>query len=99
MNKNAYITQSISTNDIILSDEVLRLSGPMTENIHGIWTTPGTSEEGTWDEKHVEIVKRYSYPISYEELLGGKRKYNRQPDMQTLMLMWNSYFTIQKTGK
>lgn len=97
MKKNAYIPQPISTENIVLSEEILQLSELIAENVHDLWSASRIAEGWTWGEKRDEEMKQHPCLIPYDELPESEKEYDRQTSMQTLKLIQKLGFTIQKS--
>lgn len=97
MKKNVYIPQPISTENIVLSEEILQLSELIAENVHDLWSASRIAEGWTWGEKRDEEMKQHPCLIPYDELPESEKEYDRQTSMQTLKLIQKLGFTIQKS--
>lgn len=97
MKKNVYIPQPISTENIVLSEEILQLSELIAENVHDLWSASRIAEGWTWGEKRDEEMNQHPCLIPYNELPESEKEYDRQTSMQTLKLIQKLGFTIQKS--
>lgn len=94
--KVTYIPQPISTEDIELSKDILKLSEQIAENVHEVWAASRMSEGWTYGKERNDALKQHPCLIPYDELPETEKDYDRNTAMQTLKLIQKLGYTIKK---
>lgn len=91
-----YIPQPLSTDDVVLSPELLELSESIARNVHEVWAQGRMTEGWTYGENRDDINKRHPGLVPYEQLSEGEKDYDRNTAVETLKLVTKLGFTIEK---
>ena len=94
--KVTYIPQPISTEDVELSKDILKLSEQIAENVHEVWAASRMSEGWTYGNERNDALKQHPCLIPYDELPETEKDYDRNTAMQTLKLIQKLGYTIKK---
>jgi len=94
--KVTYIPQPISTEDVELSKDILKLSEQIAENVHEVWAASRMSEGWTYGKERNDALKQHPCLIPYDELPETEKDYDRNTAMQTLKLIQKLGYTIKK---
>jgi len=70
--KVTYIPQPISTEDVELSKDILKLSEQIAENVHEVWAASRMSEGWTYGKERNDALKQHPCLIPYDELRNRK---------------------------
>ena len=94
--KVTYKPQPISTEDVELSKDILKLSEQIAENVHEVWAASRMSEGWTYGKERNDALKQHPCLIPYDELPETEKDYDRNTAMQTLKLIQKLGYTIKK---
>lgn len=94
--KTTYVPQPISTENVVLSKDILELSELIAENVHEVWAASRMSEGWTYGKKRNDALKQHPCLIPYDELPEIEKDYDRNTAMQTLKLIQKLGYTIKK---
>ena len=91
-----YIPEPIDTSDIVLSDNLLKLTEMIAKNVHDVWAA-GRMEEG-WTYGPVKDGEKKETPllVPYEDLDDSEKKYDRDTAVETLKLITKLGYQIRK---
>lgn len=86
MEKN-YRPTPIDTRDVILPEDLLKLTERIAENVHDVWAV-GRMAEG-WTYGPVKDAEKKTTPllVPYRELPESEKEYDRNTALETLKLI------------
>lgn len=91
-----YTPQPISTDDVKLSDDIIKLSEQIAENVHEVWAASRLAEGWTYGAERNDSLKQHPCLVPYNELPEIEKEYDRNTAMQTLKLIKKLGFDIIK---
>lgn len=91
-----YTPQPISTDDVKLSDDIIKLSEQIAENVHEVWAASRLAEGWTYGTERNDRLKQHPCLVPYNELPEIEKEYDRNTAMQTLRLIKKLGFDIIK---
>ena len=94
--KTTYIPKPVSTEDVELSKNILKLSELIAKNVHEVWADSRMSEGWTYGKERNDALKQHPCLIPYDELPEIEKDYDRNTAMQTLKLIQKLGYTIKK---
>ena len=94
--KTTYILKPVSTEDVELSKNILKLSELIAKNVHEVWADSRMSEGWTYGKERNDALKQHPCLIPYDELPEIEKDYDRNTAMQTLKLIQKLGYTIKK---
>lgn len=94
--KVEYIPQPISTDDIVLSAEIMDLSEKIAKNVHEVWAKSRMSEGWTYGPVRDDIKKQHPCLVPYENLSEIEKEYDRNTSQETLKLIMKLGLKIEK---
>lgn len=91
-----YTPKPINTDDVELSEELLKLTEKLAENTHEVWAVGRISEGWSYGEKRDDINKQTPCLVPYEELDESEKEYDRKTALETLKLIVKLGYKIIK---
>lgn len=82
--------------EIPLTDEIIKLSNIIAENVHEIWAKARMEEGWRYGELQNEKMKTHPCLIPYNELPESEKAYDRNTALNTLKLLIKLGFKIEK---
>lgn len=93
-----YRPESVDTQDVILSEELLELTELVAKNVHDVWASARIAEGWTYGGKRDEDKKVTPCLVPYEELPEAEKEYDRHTAMETVKLLLKlGYDIVKKT--
>lgn len=91
-----YTPKPISTDDVKLPDDIIKLSEQIAENVHEVWAASRLAEGWTYGAERNDSLKQHPCLVPYNELPEIEKEYDRNTAMQTLKLIKKLGFDIIK---
>ena len=91
-----YTPKPINTDDVELSEELLKLTEKLAENTHEVWAAGRISEGWSYGEERDDINKQTPCLVPYEELDESEKEYDRKTALETLKLIEKLGYKIIK---
>lgn len=91
-----YKPNPIDTNDIVLSDDLLKLTEKIAENVHEVWAKSRVEEGWSYGTERNDKEKTTPCLVPYSELPEEEKAYDRNTAMGTLKLIIAMGYTIEK---
>ena len=91
-----YTPNPISTKDVTLSPEIMKLSEKLSENVHEVWAQSRISEGWTYGPVRDDTKKQHPCLVPYEELPEIEKEYDRHTSQETLKVIMKLGFRIEK---
>lgn len=91
-----YNPNPIDTSDIILSDDILKLSETLAKNVHEVWAKNRLNEGWKYGEKRDDELKTHPCLVSYEDLPEEEKEYDRATLQETLKVLIKLGYKIEK---
>lgn len=82
-----YTPNPINTSDVVLSDELLKLTERIAENVHEVWAKGRIADGWTYGEQRDDTKKQTPCLVPYNELTESEKEYDRNTAMETLKLI------------
>lgn len=93
----AYDPNPIETSDIELSEELLKLTEKLAENVHDVWAVGRINEEGwTYGEKRDDSKKQSPCLVPYSDLPDSEKEYDRNTALTTIKAILALNYKIVK---
>lgn len=91
-----YKPTPIDTSNIVLPEQLLKLTEKIAENVHDVWAA-GRIAEG-WVYGPVKNTERKETPclVPYSELPDSEKEYDRRTAFETLRLIVKLGYTIEE---
>ncbi len=94
-----FVPDPIDTSDIKLSEDVLRLTEVIAENVHNIWAKERISEGWTYGESRDDGCKTTPCLVPYNELSESEKDYDRNTAIEVVKVMIKLGYRIEKKNK
>ena len=96
MNENGYVPMPSDLTGVVLTDDLVRLTEILAENVHDVWSQ-GRMKEG-WRYGEVKDEKKKLTPclVSYNELPESENDFDRNTALETIKFIINAGFEITK---
>lgn len=91
-----YKPNPIITDGIELSEEIMKLSERIAENVHDVWAASRMAEGWSWGEERNDALKQHPCLVPYNELPESEKEYDRKTSIETLKLIQKLGFIILK---
>ncbi|MDR0302835.1 MAG: hypothetical protein LBI04_11070 [Treponema sp.] len=91
-----YKPHPIDTSHIQLSDDIMALSEKLAKNIHEVWSAGRIAEGWTFGKSRDDKLKQHPCLVPYEDLSESEKDYDRATAMETLRVIINFGYAIQK---
>ncbi|MCM1060690.1 MAG: RyR domain-containing protein [Eubacterium sp.] len=88
----------IDTSDIKLSDDVVRLTEMIAENVHNIWAKGRISEGWVYGEVRDDTRKTTPCLVPYDELPESEKDYDRNTAIETVKVIIKLGYRIEKNN-
>lgn len=94
-----YTPKPLDTSNIILDDELLRLTEQLAENVHEVWSQSRIAEGWTYGSERNTAAKTTPCLVPYSELPDIEKQYDRNTALSTLKLIIAMGYKIEKDDK
>lgn len=91
-----YKPNPIITDGIELSEEIMKLSERIAENVHDVWAASRMAEGWSWGKERNDALKQHPCLVPYNELPESEKEYDRKTSIETLELIQKLGFIILK---
>lgn len=91
-----YKPNPVITDDIELSEEIMKLSEHIAANVHDVWAASRMAEGWSWGEERNDTLKHHPCLVPYNELPESEKEYDRKTSIETLKLIQKLGFVILK---
>lgn len=91
-----YKPNPIITDGIELSEEIMKLSERIAENVHDVWAASRIAEGWSWGKERNDALKQHPCLVPYNELPESEKEYDRKTSIETLKLIQKLGFIILK---
>lgn len=91
-----YKPNPIITDGIELSEEIMKLSERIAENVHDVWAASRMAEGWSWGKERSDALKQHPCLVPYNELPESEKEYDRKTSIETLKLIQKLGFIILK---
>ncbi len=89
-----YTPHPISTKDVTLSPEIMKLSEKIAENVHEVWAQSRMDEGWTYGPVRDDTKKEHPCLVPYNELPEIEKEYDRHTSQETLKVIMKLEFNI-----
>lgn len=91
-----YNPNPIDTSDIELSEELLKLTEKLAENVHDVWAIGRINEGWTYGEKRNDELKQSPCLIHYSELPESEKEFDRSTALNTIKAIIALGYSVSK---
>lgn len=91
-----YDPKPLNTDDVVLSDDLIKLTDKIAENVHDIWARGRLDEGWTYGEEKNSEKMTTPLLIPYDELSESEKEYDRKTAMETLKMIIKLGYKIDK---
>ena len=91
-----YTPKPVDTSKIELTDELIKLTEIIAENVHEVWAQQRIQQGWTYGEKRDGDKKTTPCLVPYSELSEEEKDYDRNTAMETLKLIVALGYEIKK---
>lgn len=82
-----YKPAPIDTSDIVLSDDLLKLTEKIAENVHDIWAEGRIKEGWTYGAVRNDAKKETPCLVPYDDLPENEKDFDRNTALETIKLI------------
>ena len=90
-----YKPKPADTENIMIPEEILRLTEQIASNVHDVWARGRMAEGWTYGKEPDPEKKTTPLLVPYEELSESEKDYDRQTALQTIRLILKLGYEIQ----
>ena len=98
-NETTYQPAPIDTADVHLSEELLKLTEKIAENVHEVWAQGRIKEGWIYGDKKDPEKKTTPFLVPYDKLPESEKEYDRNTALQTLKLVTKLGYDIVSRGE
>lgn len=91
-----YTPEPVDTNDVELSEDLMRLTERIAENVHDVWAQGRMAEGWTYGPVKDPEKKETNLLVPYDELPESEKDYDRNTALETLKLIIKLGYSITK---
>lgn len=91
-----YIPKPIETSDIVLDENLSKLTEQMAKNTHENWAKRRISEGWKYGEKRDDLKKETPCLVAYEDLPESEKEYDRITSQETIKFIIKLGYKIEK---
>ena len=91
-----YTPHPEDTSDVKLSEDLLKLTEKIAENVHEVWSEGRISDGWTWGEGRDDAKRQTPCLVPYSELPEREKDFDRMTAMETLKLIIKLGYEIRK---
>lgn len=91
-----YTPEPVDTNDVELSEDLMRLTERIAENVHDVWAQGRIAEGWTYGPVKDPEKKETNLLVPYGELPESEKDYDRNTALETLKLIIKLGYSITK---
>lgn len=91
-----YKPKPVDTSDVLLDEELLKLTEEIAKNVHDVWAVGRINEGWVYGEVKDNANKTTPCLVEYEELSESEKEYDRNTALETLKLIVKLGYEIKK---
>lgn len=91
-----YKPNPINTDDVVLSEDLTKLTEAIAENVHEVWAKGRVESGWKYGETRNDEKKETPCLVSYSELTEEEKQYDRNTAMETIKLIVKLGYKIEK---
>ena len=91
-----YKPKPVDTSDVLLDEELLKLTEEIAKNVHDVWAVGRINEGWVYGEVKDNTNKTTPCLVEYEELSESEKEYDRNTALETLKLIVKLGYEIKK---
>lgn len=91
-----YKPEPIDTSDVVLSEELKKLTELIAENVHNVWAASRLAEGWKYGEVKDSTAMTNPCLVEYSKLPDSEKEYDRNTAMETLKLVVKLGYSIEK---
>lgn len=84
---NEYTPVPVDTSDVILPEDLNRLTELLAENVHDVWSERKIDEGWTYGDQRDDNLKKHPSLVPYDCLPESEKDYDRRTSQKTLKLI------------
>ncbi len=94
-----YTPKPIDTSDVVLSEDILKLSEKLSRNTHEVWAAGRVKDGWTYGKERDDQKKQTPCLVPYDELPESEKDFDRRTAMETLKMIQKLGYKIVKVKK
>ena len=91
-----YKPNPIDTSDVVLGEEINRLSEELAKNTHEVWAAARMRDGWVYGKTRNDEKKEHPCLVPYEELPESEKEYDRATSLETLKVILKLGYTVEK---
>lgn len=91
-----YQPNPINTDDVVLKEELLKLTEQIAENVHEVWAKGRIADGWKYGPARNDEKKETPCLVPYAQLSESEKEYDRNTAMETIKLIIKLGYTIEK---
>ena len=94
-----YNPKPIDTSNVLLSDELLKLTEEIAENVHDVWAQGRISEGWSYGNERDLVNMKDPRLVPYDDLPDSEKEYDRNTALETIKFIVMKGCEIRKVDK
>lgn len=91
-----YKPDPIDTSDIILDEEITKLTDALAKNTHDVWAVGRIRDGWVYGKNRNDETKEHPCLVPYEELPEAEKEYDRSTALETVKVILKLGYSIEK---
>jgi hypothetical protein len=91
-----YKPDPIDTSDIILDEEITKLTDALAKNTHDVWAVGRIRDGWVYGKNRNDETKEHPCLVPYEELPETEKEYDRSTALETVKVILKLGYSIEK---
>lgn len=93
-----YIPRPINTSNVVLNDDIVKLTELLARHAHDVWAQRRIAEGWRYGSERDDAEKQHPDLVPYEELSESEKDYDRSTALQTLKAILALGYQIGKVS-
>ena len=91
-----YKPDPIDTSDVVLDEDIARLSEALAKNTHEVWAAGRLRDGWVYGKTRNDAKKEHPCLVPYEALPEEEKEYDRATSLETLKVILKLGYTVEK---
>lgn len=91
-----YKPDPIDTSDIVLDEEITKLTDALAKNTHDVWAVGRIRDGWVYGKNRNDETKEHPCLVPYEELPEAEKEYDRSTALETVKVILKLGYSIEK---
>ena len=91
-----YKPDPIDTSDVILDEEIIKLTDALAKNTHDVWAVGRIRDGWVYGKNRNDETKEHPCLVPYEELPEAEKEYDRSTALETVKVILKLGYSIEK---